>query len=94
MKKIFFMLACVLGALTMQAETFIKVTDASTLNDGDKVVMACAAKSEVSAGITSTYKFLDAATATFADNKAILDNPTVITLKKSGSYWNLYIRIY
>lgn len=92
MKKIFTILTLAMfSTLTMQAETFIKVTDTTTLKDGDKVVMGCAAKSEVSAGITSTYKFLDAVTATFNNDQVTVDNPTVITLKKNGSYWNLYI---
>ena len=86
------MVACTICTLTiLHAETFVKVTDASTLQDGDKVIMGCKAKGEVSAGFSSTYKFLDAVTATFTDDKATLDNPKVITLKKSGSYWNLYI---
>ena len=75
---------------TMNAETFVKVTDASTLQDGDKVIIGCAEKNEVSAGFSSTYKFLNAATATFANNKVTVDNPKIITLKKSGNYWNLY----
>ncbi len=91
MKKIFFLFAAVMCWVSMSAETFIKVTDAAALQDGDKVVMGCAAKGEVSAGITSTYKFLDGVTATFNGNQATVDNPTVITLKKNGSYWNLYI---
>lgn len=91
MKKILLMLAAAVSATMMQAETFVKVTDASGLADGDKVVMGCAAKSEVSAGFSSTYKYLDAVTATFDGNEVTVTNPTVITLKKNGSYWNLYI---
>lgn len=91
MRKIIFSLAAVLCSMSMLAETFIKVTDAATLQDGDKVVMGCAAKGEVSAGFSSTYKYLDGVTATFQDDKATVENPKVITLKKNGSYWNLYL---
>ena len=91
MKKIFCLFAAVTCWVSMAAETFIKVTDASTLQDGDKVVMGCAAKNDVSAGFSSTYKYLDVAAATFQDGNPTLDNPKVITLKKNGSYWNLYI---
>ena len=91
MKKVLLMLACAMGVLTMHAETFVKVTDAGTLKDGDKVVMACEAKAHVSAGFSDTKKFLDAVAAEFADGKATLDNPKVITLKAHGSFWNLYI---
>jgi len=92
-KKVLFMLACAIGALTMQAETFVKVTDASTLQDGDKVVMGYHSDvvSKVSGGFSDTKKFLTAVDATFADGKATLDNPTVISLKKSGSFWKLFI---
>ena len=91
MRKVLLGLVCALGVLTMQAETFIKVTDAATLQDGDKVVMAYATGSKVSAGFSDTKKFLAATDAVFAGDNATLSNPTVITLKKHGSYWNLYI---
>lgn len=89
MKKLFPFFAAVMCWMSMSAETFIKVTDAATLQDGDKVVMGCTAKNDVSAGIAG--KYLDAVDATFEDGNPTLDNPKVITLKKNGSYWNLYI---
>lgn len=85
------MLACVAGVLIMRAETFVKVTDASALKDGDKIVLACASKSHVSGNFGDTKKFITAVSAEFADDKATLDNPTVITLKAHGNFWNLYI---
>ncbi|MBQ6984256.1 MAG: Ig domain-containing protein [Paludibacteraceae bacterium] len=91
MKKIFLILLLGLGAMGMQAETFNKVTDAGALKDGDKVVMAYPGASKVSGNFSDTKKFLTAVDATFADGKATLDEPTVLTLKKHGSYWNLYI---
>ena len=45
----------------------------------------------MSGGFSDTKKFLTAVDATFADGKATLDNPTVISLKKSGSFWKLFI---
>ncbi|MBP5476860.1 MAG: Ig-like domain-containing protein [Paludibacteraceae bacterium] len=91
MKKILLILLVGLGVMGMQAETFIKVTDASALKDGDKVVMAYPGASKVSGNFSDSKKFLTAVDATFADGKATLDEPTVLTLKKHGSYWNLYI---
>ena len=93
MKKIFFLLACVVAAIAMQAEAFVKITDASTLQDGDQVVMAYQSETaqKVSAGFSSSNKFLDATNATFSGNQVSVESPTVITLKKSGSYWKLFI---
>ncbi len=91
MRKIFSFFAAVLCAVSMSAETFIKVTDASTLKDGDKVVMGYQKGNNVSAGFSSTKKFLDVAAATFSGDNATLDNPTYITLKKNGNLWNLFI---
>ena len=56
MKKIFFLLSCTFAALAMQAEAFVKVTDAGTLQDGDQVVMAYQSETaqKVSAGFSST----------------------------------------
>lgn len=91
MKKILLMLAVAVSAMVMQAETFIKVTDVASLHDGDKVVMGYATAGKVSAGFSDTKKFLDATDATFDGNNVSLSNPTVITLRQHGSYWNLYI---
>ena len=91
MKKVLMMLAVAVSAMMMQAETFIKVTDAAALQDGDKVVMAYATANKISAGFSDTKKFIMASDAVFSENQVTQSNPTVITLKKSGSYWNLYI---
>ena len=94
MKKIFCLFAAVMCWMSMSAETFIKVTDAATLQDGDKVVMGYQsdAAKKVSAGFGgSKSAYLDATDATFVGDNATLDNPTVITLKKSGNYWKLFI---
>ena len=91
MKKISFLLITLVSALALNAETFIKVTDAATLQDGDQVVLGYADKSHVSAGFSDTKKYIDVATATFEGDNATLSEPTIITLKKNGNYWNLYI---
>lgn len=91
MKRILLLFACVAGVLSMQAETFVKVTDASALKDGDKIVLGCAGKSHVSGNFGDTKKFITAVSAEFADDKATLSDPTVITLKAHGNFWNLYI---
>lgn len=91
MKKILLLLACAISAMTMSAETFIQVTDPATLQDGDQIVMGYEAKSHVSAGFSDTKKFIATADATFAEGQVSVTEPTTITLKKNGSYWNLYI---
>lgn len=90
MKKIFLLLALV-SVFTLQAETFVKVTDPATLQDGDQVVLGYADKNHVSAGFSDTKKYIDVTTATFTSDDVTLSEPTIITLQKSGSYWNLYI---
>lgn len=91
MKKISLLLITLVSALTLNAETFIKVTDAATLQDGDQVVLGYADKNHVSAGFSETKKYIDVATATFEGDNVTLSEPTIITLKKNGNYWNLYI---
>lgn len=91
MRRFLFIFACAVGFWTLHAETFIKVTDAGTLKDGDKVVMAYPGAGKVSGNFSDTKKFLTAVDATFAEGKATLDAPTVLTLKKHGGFWNLFI---
>jgi uncharacterized protein YjdB len=91
MKKILLLLTCAIGAMTMSAETFIKVIDPASLQDGDQVVLAYEAGTTVSNGFASTKKYIATTSASFAADQVTLDTPTPFTLKKNGSYWNLYI---
>ena len=91
MKKISLFLMALVSAFALNAETFIKVTDPATLQDGDQVVLGYADKSHVSAGFSDTKKYIDITSATFDGDNVTLSEPTVITLQKSGTYWNLYI---
>ena len=91
MKKLSLLLLALASVFTLRAETFVKVTDPATLQDGDQVVLGYADKNHVSAGFSSTKKFIATTDATFSDDNVTLSEPTTITLKKSGSYWNLYI---
>ena len=96
MKKIFFTLATVAYALMMQAETFNKVTDVASLQDGDKVVMACETKGVISGAfdLNSSNKpiQLKCVDVTFNNGSTTIENPTVIKLtKKSNGDWNLYL---
>ncbi len=91
MKKLSFLFLAIASALALQAETFIKVTDATTLQDGDQVVLGYEAAAKVSAGFSSTKKYIDATAATFDGDNVTLSEPTTITLQKNGNYWNLYI---
>ena len=91
MKKILILLTCAIGAMTMSAETFIKVIDPASLQDGDQVVLAYEAGTTVSNGFASTKKYIASTSASFAADQVIVESPTPFTLKKNGSYWNLYI---
>lgn len=94
MKKILLAFVCMLATVAMHAEAFVRVTDVSALQDGDQVVMAYQsdAAKKVSAGFGgSKNAFLAATDATFIEDKVSLDEPTVITLKKSGDNWKLFI---
>lgn len=91
MKKLSLFLIALVSAFALNAETFVKVTDAATLQDGDQVVLGYADKSHVSAGFSDTKKYIDVVSATFDGDNVTLSEPTTITLQKNGSYWNLYI---
>ena len=91
MKKISFLLIALASAFALNAETFIRVTDPATLQDGDQIVLGYEAGAKVSDTFSSTKKFIATIDATFSDDNVTLTEPTTITLKKSGSYWNLYI---
>ena len=91
MKKILILLTCAIGAMTMSAETFIKVIDPASLQDGDQVVLAYEAGTTVSNGFASTKKYIASTSASFAADQVTVDDPTPFALKKNGSYWNLYI---
>ena len=91
MKKLSLLLLALASVFSLQAETFIKVTDPATLQDGDQVVLGYEAGAKVSDTFSSTKKFIATTDATFSDDNITLTEPTTITLKKSGSYWNLYI---
>ncbi len=91
MKKISLLLLALASIFTLQAETFIKVNDAATLQDGDQIVLGYEAGAKVSAGLSSTKKFISSTDATFSGENILLTEPTTITLKKAGNYWNLYI---
>ena len=90
MKKIFLLLALA-SVFTLQAETFVKVTDPAILQDGDQILMGYETATKVSASFSDTKKYIDVVNATFIDNQVSVENPTPITLKKAGNYWNLYI---
>ena len=91
MKKLSLLLLALASVFTLRAETFVKVTDAASLQDGDQVVLGYADKNHVSAGFSSTKKYIDVVSATFDGDNVTLNEPTTIILKKNGSYWNLYI---
>ena len=91
MKRFSILLLALASMMAIHAETFVKVTNPATLQDGDQIVLGYEAGAKVSAGLSSTKKFLASTNATFSDETLSLTEPTTITLKKAGNYWNLYI---
>lgn len=93
MKKIFtFTLSmCMFGWVALRAESFIKVTDVAALQDGNKVILGCAAAGKVSGGFQGNKESLVAVDATFADDTVKLEDPTYLTLKANGNHWNLFV---
>ena len=91
MKKLSLLLLALASIFTLRAETFVKVTDPASLQDGDQIVLGYEAGAKVSDTFSSTKKFIATTDATFSDDNVTLTEPTTITLKKNGSYWNLYI---
>ena len=91
MKKLSLLLLALASIMAINAEVYVKVTDVTSLQDGDQVVLGYEAATKVSAGFSSTKKYIDVTTATFDAEQVVVDNPTSITLKKAGNYWNLYV---
>ena len=91
MKKIYLLLFALASTMAITAETFVKVMDVATLQDGDLVVLGYEAGAKVSDGFYSTKKYIATTNATFSGDNVTLTEPTTITLKKAGTYWNLYI---
>ena len=90
-KKISVLLLALASIMAINAETFVKLTDPATLQDGDQIVLGYADKNNASAGFSSTKKYIDVTTAAFSGENITLSESTNITLKKNGTYWNLYI---
>ena len=91
MKRFSLFLLALASIMAIHAEVYLKVTDVNSLQDGDQVVLAYEAGTTVSNGFASTKKYIATTSASFAADQVTLDTPTPITLKKNGSYWNLYI---
>ncbi len=76
-------------AMTVMADEWTLVTDASTLKAGDQIVIGCKAKSKVAGEIASGTKYFAALDATFS-NDAINSLPTgtqVLTLGGKSGAW-------
>ena len=92
MKKFLLSIFAVLFAFAgVQAQVWTKVTDASTLQAGDQLVIACSSKGVVASSLSSNY--LNKATATFSSDKSTIttlpSNATVLTLGGSKDAWTL-----
>ena len=91
MKKISLLLLALASIMAIHAEVYLKVTDVTSLQDGDQVVFAYEAGTKVSAGFSSTKKYITSTSASFIADQVTVDDPTPLTIKKSGNYWNLYV---
>ena len=92
MKKFLLSFFAVLFAFAgVQAQTWTKVTDASTLKAGDQLVIACSGKGVVASSLSSNY--LDRVAATFSSDKstitALPSSAAVLTLGGSKDAWIL-----
>ena len=91
MRRIALFLFAFASIMPLFAEAFYKVTDHTTLQDGDLVLLAYEEGGIASADFASSKKFISTAQATLDANKILVEEPTPITLKKNGNAWNLYI---
>ena len=91
MKRVITILISAVFVVTLSAEKFIKVTDATTLKEGDKVLLGSATHGKVSGGFQSNNESLRAEDAVFVGDTVKLDDPVYLTLKSFGDYWNLYV---
>ena len=91
MKKLSLLLLALASVMAIHAEVYLKVTDVNSLQDGDQVVLAYEAGTSVSDGFSSTKKYIASTSASFTVDEVTVDDPTPLTIKKSGNYWNLYI---
>ena len=93
MKKFLLSIFAVLFAFAgVQAQVWTKVTDASTLQAGDQLVIACSSKSAVaSSSIASSY--MDKLSATFSSDKSTITSlpsgAAILTLGGSKDAWTL-----
>ena len=98
MKKVSILCLALLASVVLFADRWVRVTDASTLQEGDQVVFAnsehghTASKSFTSS--SSSIKALGYAVATFSENQIteLDDNTAVFSLVKSGDNWKFAIQ--
>ena len=84
--------AVMLAVFSVQAQVWTKVTDASTLQAGDQLVIACSSKGVVaSSSIASSY--MDKLSATFSSDKSTItslpSDAAILTLGGSKDAWTL-----
>ena len=84
--------ALMLAVFSVQAQVWTKVTDASTLQVGDQLVIACSSKGVVaSSSIASSY--MDKLSATFSSDKSTITSlpsgAAILTLGGSKDAWTL-----
>ena len=91
MKKLSLLLLALASVMAIHAEVYLKVTDVTSLQDGDQVVLAYEAGTSVSDGFSSTKKYIASTSASFTADQVTVDDPTPLTIKKTGNCWNLYI---
>ena len=93
MKKYLSIIVGLMSVLATNADNYIKVTDASVLHDGDRVLLGRASEHKVSGDFLKNKVALNAVDAEFPTGKDTITvtNATELLLKKNGGYWNIYI---
>lgn len=91
MKKLLLSTLFVLFCGTMYADTWRLVTDATTLQAGDQLVIACSSKSVTAADMASGKTFMDVASSTFSGNEitSLGAGTVVLTLGGKEGAWTL-----
>lgn len=84
--------AVCIGIGGAQADEWTRVTDASVLSAGDRIVIACPAKGKAAGALDTSKKILTAVAATFSNDENIMTSAgdaIVLTIGGEQGIWTL-----
>ena len=84
--------ALCIGTASAHADEWTRVSDASVLSAGDRIVLACPAKGKAAGSLDTSKKMLTAVAATFSDDENIMTSAgdaLVLTLGGEEDAWTL-----